>query len=645
MTKPRITRRSSAAAHNVGDNKVAGLAIAALMLATAGATSCEPGATPPAERKLGKTIAENPRRARRAPAHANRASSSTQSYQVLSQQSHASCCEAHPLLGWGCGDIETEIAVCNSDMYCCTAGWDEQCYMQAVETGACALPVGDRSEACCETHQSTGCTDAAVSACVGELDPYCITVAWDGTCLSMAQNLCGAGCSAAADCCEPHPGAGCSDPAVEACVVALDSFCGDYAWGTKCALIAAESCTSCAPLAPGPEACCTASTDGDKGCNDGAVQDCLCIADPWCCDIEWDATCVKRAAAEKCTECVAADGTGGCCRTREVPGCGNDTKERCVCDVDPFCCDVAWDAICVNTASELGCANCSERSPDNDCCEASNKRGCEDGAVQECVCQQDPFCCTVGWDAQCAAHVLDFDCGVCAERNNGECCDVARAGRAGCGDPAVEACVCAEDAYCCDIHWDSYCVEEVGIYDCGSGGAGDLIFEAGNELANFGSVPGHPEDRTGWGQSVIISGSAVALRSFGFEFASGFGEPNTWVGLRVWDDQGGRVLTSWIQARGSFTGGWLRWPEHGSFHQTLEPGTYTFLTWTWRGPAQAAPRNASIKYADASASTPAGTAFTMTGDRTAAFNAFPADWTAVADRDLNYRINTAGLCQ
>lgn len=40
------------------------------------------------------------------------------------------------------------------------------------------------------------------------------------------------------------------------------------------------------------------------------------------------------------------------------------------------------------------------------------------------------------------------------------CC--APSGAPGCEDAALEACVCAADPYCCDVAWDGLCVQEVG---------------------------------------------------------------------------------------------------------------------------------------------------------------------------------------
>ena len=51
-------------------------------------------------------------------------------------------------------------------------------------------------------------------------------------------------------------------------------------------------------------------------------------------------------------------------------------------------------------------------------------------------------------------------------QDSGSCCEARGAG--GCGDSAVEACVCALDAYCCETEWDAFCASAVETNQCGS---------------------------------------------------------------------------------------------------------------------------------------------------------------------------------
>jgi hypothetical protein len=49
----------------------------------------------------------------------------------------------------------------------------------------------------------------------------------------------------------------------------------------------------------------------------------------------------------------------------------------------------------------------------------------------------------------------------------GPCCQ-NDSGAAGCLDPAIEACVCAEDPFCCNQNWDEECVTQITALSCGT---------------------------------------------------------------------------------------------------------------------------------------------------------------------------------
>ena len=55
------------------------------------------------------------------------------------------------------------------------------------------------------------------------------------------------------------------------------------------------------------------------------------------------------------------------------------------------------------------------------------------------------------------------DCGPCG--GSGDCCAV-QAGP-GCGEAGIQACVCAQDNYCCQTEWDQLCADEVVTFACG----------------------------------------------------------------------------------------------------------------------------------------------------------------------------------
>ncbi len=49
----------------------------------------------------------------------------------------------------------------------------------------------------------------------------------------------------------------------------------------------------------------------------------------------------------------------------------------------------------------------------NDCCVTSDKPGCKDPAIVACVCAADKFCCNNKWDSLCVSKVNTAKCGTC----------------------------------------------------------------------------------------------------------------------------------------------------------------------------------------------------------------------------------------
>ena len=58
---------------------------------------------------------------------------------------------------------------------------------------------------------------------------------------------------------------------------------------------------------------------------------------------------------------------GNCCVTDSSPGCNVQAIQDCVCAADPFCCNNEWDQLCVNQVESLGCGSCSTETFSNDC--------------------------------------------------------------------------------------------------------------------------------------------------------------------------------------------------------------------------------------------------------------------------------------
>jgi hypothetical protein len=205
---------------------------------------------------------------------------------------------------------------------------------------------------------------------------------------------------------------------------------------------------------------------------------------------------------------------GSCCHGNDTPGCEDGLIETCVCAQDSFCCENVWDDLCAALVVDMGCGDCDVSDPNGpgtttsgghddgdppststggasstggatgadgdgtnvpssgDCCEANGTPGCDDAGLETCVCASDDYCCSNEWDDVCVGGIEKFGCGSCTDEETGDepgpgdCCE-AKPGP-GCSAPAIESCVCAQDAYCCSTAWDALCVQQVASFGCGT---------------------------------------------------------------------------------------------------------------------------------------------------------------------------------
>jgi hypothetical protein len=159
-----------------------------------------------------------------------------------------------------------------------------------------------------------------------------------------------------------------------------------------------------------------------------------------------------------------------CCSVGSGAGCGNVAVNECVGAADPYCNDTAWDSICVGEVTSLGCGSCPA-PVEHSCCSAGGA-GCSDNVIEAAVCAAggsdgagavDPFCCNVAWDAWCVNGVNALADNVALPCGS-TCCSAH--GTAGCDTPSVQACVGAVDPFCVNNYWDSLCVAEVETLGC-----------------------------------------------------------------------------------------------------------------------------------------------------------------------------------
>jgi hypothetical protein len=65
------------------------------------------------------------------------------------------------------------------------------------------------------------------------------------------------------------------------------------------------------------------------------------------------------------------------------------------------------------------------------CCSAHDSPGCANAAVEACVCAEDASCCQGDWNAFCVTQVTKLDCGVCSGGPGGAAGASGSGGKAG----------------------------------------------------------------------------------------------------------------------------------------------------------------------------------------------------------------------
>jgi hypothetical protein len=94
--------------------------------------------------------------------------------------------------------------------------------------------------------------------------------------------------------------------------------------------------------------------------------------------------------------------TDDCCSVGAGPGCAADIL-TCLCDLDNRCCLGEYDTVCVAEAKGSCDVQCVDPAAQDDCCHPSTSGGCSVTPVEECVCDIDPYCCAVAFDRHCVA--------------------------------------------------------------------------------------------------------------------------------------------------------------------------------------------------------------------------------------------------
>ena len=108
---------------------------------------------------------------------------------------------------------------------------------------------------------------------------------------------------------------------------------------------------------------------------------------------------------EDCETCaIDCGGCGAGCVATPWPGCNGCPCEQCVCGMDPFCCQNAWDDLCVQECYDCGGCECEPDCSDVQCG--------DDGCGGSCGDCPDEFVCVDGeCTFICVPECLDKQCG------------------------------------------------------------------------------------------------------------------------------------------------------------------------------------------------------------------------------------------
>ncbi len=219
--------------------------------------------------------------------------------------------------------------------------------------------------------------------------------------------------------------------------------CGDDGCGGDCGQC--DEALECFDGLCGP----TPGECGDGFCHYGLGEQCEnCAAD---CD------CPTNYACQPGGVCVIEPLYDPGCAVHTTPACDQCPCEACVCQLDPYCCTVKWDARCVEECVECGTLCVPPGICGNMVCEPGHNEDCDSCPV-DCGCIDGLIC----------------DEGECVEDlPESKGCQINYS--PGCGGCDCESCVCNMDYYCCMYSWDSYCVQLCkecgGNCKGGSGGA------------------------------------------------------------------------------------------------------------------------------------------------------------------------------
>jgi hypothetical protein len=211
-------------------------------------------------------------------------------------------------------------------------------------------------------------------------------------------------------------------PAPGTCETCIETLAA-CAFGGETASVCENTFTSCRKAndldsascpAPAVETTCAACEAQHAQCEAAAGEDC---AGGW-------SSCVGSLATEGACGAGPNEGEGGAGGggTNPEPSCSHDacevgeamspTCDGCIaalCEMDPYCCETAYDETCVAEAQSIATCGCA---PANTCAHDECAAGeILDPACSDCaaaVCEADGYCCNTTWDDLCVSQAAEL---------------------------------------------------------------------------------------------------------------------------------------------------------------------------------------------------------------------------------------------
>jgi hypothetical protein len=364
----------------------------------------------------------------------------------VEQLERSRCCEA--ALFPGCGSDEVEACVCALDPLCCTSAWDAACVEHAASSacGACSTGGGacdiDATLAGDRTTQSAnldGSTDAASASCgnAGAADVRFLftanrtgtyTFATRGSTVSdtVLAILDGEGCGGVELACNDDDGSELASrvtvrleagQTVTAVVESWDEERGEVSLTVSTGTDAPSA--ACEPIELADRIP-IAVTGEASGRPTPRVPSCALFG-------SLGEVTYAFVAPEAGTYRFDTSGSETDTVLQILDGACGGIELACNDDTDGGDLAAQLDltlalgqSVVVGVSSVdghgsyvLAIARVSNSLDGADCCEANAVGGCADPVVEACVCAEDSFCCEAGWDALCASFVEAAGCGEC----------------------------------------------------------------------------------------------------------------------------------------------------------------------------------------------------------------------------------------